>query len=427
MTEYRIDDNFDLIGGFWKYGSPNDVFTGTMTARKGVVKILTAPVYVDLDAATSRVSMEEMFKQSDLEQIPSICGFTADNRCTLFNSTVFDGGGLINLPTQQKISAKRYSPARTVMGLHVESSDADVIDEAAFYFTKIHHLYPIPWNTHMGEENTTYSVPSNTREIFRFRSAEIDAEVVCEVFSRGNTKIKKRVWIKSAQRIRIISQSKHSVDSLTAIAFRLENFFTLFLGTSVGLKQVQLFQGNDGGWVVQKMRRRNEKIDRQTWIRCPFETVASALEIWLAVPEDKRPVELTLLGMMRKSTVFDETEFLSLAQALEGFGRIRFGAGRGRPGKFKTLIEQTYDLLSLDFAKNLIGERSLFVKKIIQTRDYYTHLGNPKGTSATKTPKELFLFNKRIHAFLRCVMLIDLGVSEEYLKEPILYLANRWR
>jgi hypothetical protein len=98
--------------------------------------------------------------------------------------------------------------------------------------------------------------------------------------------------------------------------------------------------------------------------------------------------------MMRKSSVFDETQFLSLAQALEGFGRIRFQTGN--------------------------------YEQLIQTRNFLTHLGGPKKSEVVEEPKELFLLNQRLQAFLRCVMLIDLGISEDELREPILYQAHRW-
>jgi len=301
------------------------------------------------------------------------------------------------------------------------------IDGAAYYFTKIHHLLPAPWSTKMADQNTTHVVPWKAKEIFRFASDELRAEVACEVFAGGRAKARTAVSIKSVPVVRITPKSPQSVDWFISLAFRLENFFTLFLGTSVDLKRVQLFQGDHDGWVVQKMRRRKEKVNFQTWIRCPFQNVADALVRWLSVPRDRQLVELTMLGMMRKSSVFNETEFLTLAQALEGFGRIRFGGSRPRAAKVDQLIQQTYDLISPDLAHKLVGDRAGFTKKVIQTRDHYTHLGNPKGTSAAKSTKELFLLNKRLHAFLRCVMLLDLGISEDHLREPILYQATRWR
>jgi hypothetical protein len=427
MSKYRLDESFEIIGGFWIFGQEDKKFTGTLSSRKGLVEIQTSPTYAELDDAALRASMLELSGTTDIQQINAICGFTTDKRCTLLNSVILDGGGLTDFSSRRQVQRKLYRAMRTVMGLHLESSEAMSIDGAACYFTKIHHLLPVPWSSQMADRSTTHIVPWKAKEIFRFTSDELRAEVACEVFAGGSAKARKAVSIKSVPLVKITSQSPQSVDWFTSLAFRLENFFTLFLGTSVGLKHVQLFQSDDDGWVVQKMRRRKEKVNFQTWVRCPFPNVADALIRWLAVPPDRQLVELNMLGMVRKSDVFSETEFLTLAQTLEGFGRIRFGGKRPRQAKVDQLIQQTYDLISPDLAHKLVGDRSGFIRKVIQTRDYYTHLGNPKGTAAAKSTKELFLLNKRLHAFLRCVMLLDLGISEEHLREPILYQATRWR
>ena len=198
-------------------------------------------------------------------------------------------------------------------------------------------------------------------------------------------------------------------------------------------------------------------------MRCLASQTAEALEKWFAVPDEQRPVEKTVLGMIRKSSLFTETEFLALAQALEGYGRLRFDRDLIPKAEFKKgltklkealagiwgdseitkrcsdvlnsaneasyghRIGQTYDLLSKEFAINLLGERSEFVQKIVQTRNYFTHLGIRKGTAVVDDGNELFFLNQRLHAFLRCVMLIDLGISEDALKEPISYQATKWK
>jgi ApeA N-terminal domain 1 len=428
MKKYRVDGNFEMIGGFWKYDKPDDKFTGTLSSRNGLVEILTAPIYSDLDDDGLRNSMEKSINDGpSLRTIPAICGFTEDNRCTLLRCLTMPGGGVTDFSTRQEVSAIRYRALRTVMGLHLESADAQSIDGGAFYLTKVRHLLPTPWTAKMEVGKTTYVVPTELKKVFSFQSVEMNAEVTCEVYAGGTSKIKKGAWIRSVPRIKVKPKHPQSVDWFVSIALRVENFFTLFLGTSVELKHVRLFQSDNDGWVVQTVRRSVEKVNFQTWVQCPFPMVEVALQKWLAVPEDKRPVELTLLAIMRKSDVFDETRFLSLAQALEGFGRIRFFSGRGKSPSFEKLIEQTYDLLGAAFAVQLLGEKGEFITKLLQTRNYYTHLGSRRGRSATKTPKELFLFNHRLQAFLRCVMLIDLGVPEDYLKEPILYQATRWR
>jgi hypothetical protein len=428
MGEYRIAGSFKLIGAFWKPGQPDASFTGTLTSRNGGVEALSSPLYTNkLGEEAVREEFKALFSDRDLKRIPALQGFTTDNRCTLLNVLVLEGGGNTNFPTGQKLSALRYIAARTVMGLHLGAADEESLDSGSLYFTKFHHLLPTPWLAQTNSDSTSYNLPHQSKEVFKFTSAEIDAEVICEVFAGGSLKAKKGASIKPVPRIRIIPKTPRSADWFTALAFRIENFISLFLGTSLSVKRIQLFRGVEKGWVVQKINHREEKVSLQMWVRTTYGVMADALKRWLAAPVENRPVELTVLGMLRKSTLFDETEFLSLAQALEGFGRIRFTSGNKKTVTYASLIEQSYDLLSVDFAKQLLGERAEFVKKLVQTRNYYTHLGSPKGAAATQDGRELFLLNKRLQAFIRCVMLIDLGVPEQHLKEPILYQSTRWR
>jgi ApeA N-terminal domain 1 len=89
-------------------------------------------------------------------------------------------------------------------------------------------------------------------------------------------------------------------------------------------------------------------------------------------------------------------------------------------------LEQTHDFLSPQLASKLVGERSSFVGAVVQTRNYLTHLGIKKGTKVVDGGKALFLLNQRIHAFLSCVMLVDLGLTEDDIKEAVLRRAQRW-
>jgi hypothetical protein len=279
----------------------------------------------------------------------------------------------------------------------------------------------------MAVERTTYILPTSAKEAFSFCTLQLNAEVVCEIFAGGSNKPRKGASIKSVPRLKITPRTPKSVEWYNSLAFRIENFFTLFLGTSVAIKHVQFFQGDDVGWLVQKMRHKQEKVNFQTWVRCPQHRVSEALAKWLAVPEDERPVEIMLLGSLRKSSVFVETEFLGLAQALEGFGRIHFRKTASSRTIFASFIEQTYNLLSPELALKVAGEKGTFVRNIVDTRNYYTHLGNSKGKAVLDAHKDLFLLNQRLKAFLRCVMLIELGVPETEMKDAILYQATKWR
>ena len=52
--------------------------------------------------------------------------------------------------------------------------------------------------------------------------------------------------------------------------------------------------------------------------------------------------------------------------------------------------------------------------------------GIQPGALVIEDGKELFLLNQKLNALLRCVMLIELGISFEHLQQPLAYQANRW-
>ena len=161
-------------------------------------------------------------------------------------------------------------------------------------------------------------------------------------------------------------------------------------------------------------------------VSCTSPILAEAYARWLSVPLEKRPVEIAVLGILRKSALFEETKFVSLAQALEGFERLRF-PGTGRKGySFESLIGMSYDLLDPDFAKQLVGERTSFSRQVVDTRTYYVHIGKRTGPATTLAGEHLLLLNRRLETFIRCLMLLELGIPKEYLEGPLLYQASKW-
>jgi hypothetical protein len=84
-------------------------------------------------------------------------------------------------------------------------------------------------------------------------------------------------------------------------------------------------------------------------------------------------------------------------------------------------------LLTLDFANKLIGDKKIFVRTVTDSRNYFTHLGISKKTNVVEEIRDIFLLNQKLHAFLRCLMLLDLGFKEEEVRPPVLYQATKWK
>ena len=136
MTRFRIDSTFHTFGAFWEYEKPDEKFTGSISSRKGLVEFEGSPEYAEHDTEAVRAIFARMNSAPDLQGSKAICGFTTKNRCTLLNPVRLAGDGLAHFPTMQTVDRVRYRAMRTVMGLHVESSQANVLDGAAYYLTK---------------------------------------------------------------------------------------------------------------------------------------------------------------------------------------------------------------------------------------------------------------------------------------------------
>lgn len=422
---YRVNASFEMPGAFWPPDASDQVFTGTLTARKGRVTLTSAPIYKTGCDPNEMVGSfaNAVNNRQPPPTIPSLLGYSKSGDCTLLSVLpIGSDRGRSELATGRSLVTGDYRAMTTIMGLHVESRDAPTIESAAFYFTKVDRYVPASWSSNTQAEVTVYAAPHRGQDIFRFSSVPLRCEVFCEVFALGRHVLRKSVFLRSVPRIRIVPEKPQSLDWFSDLAFRAENLFTLVMGTSVELKQFDLFRGDQQANVIYRTRRRREKIDLQAWIRCSDTTLTRAFANWLAVPRDHRPVELTVLGMMRKSNLYLETEFLSLAQALEGFSRIQ----GGKPKPFARRIGEIYDQLTPDFARSIVGERAEFVARVKATRNYFTHLGLPQTNDVVRDSTPLFLLNRRLHAFLRCVMLFQLGFPEDDLKEPIQYQATKW-
>lgn len=461
--KYRIDADLKLAGVFWPPSHPDEKTAGSISSESERIEFLHAPSFAKLDSETMRKAFRRIGTMPEASESESLCGFTKEGPCTLLDLDFIGDDGTTDFSRGHAITANRFRVGAMIMGLHLESWKSDAIDGAAFYFTDIHSWLPTPFGMEMKDEATTYTAPHRAKRVFEFSSESLGAVVTCEVFAGGGVKFRESARIKSVARLRIQPIAPKSLEWFIDLSIRAENFFSLFLGTSVALKRLQIFQGDTDAWLIRRIRKSRQKTNLQLWVNCPADQVGNALAKWLTSGEDRRPVETTLLGVIRKSSLFVETEFLGLAQAMEAFGRIRFddplipasdykrGLVKLREaindafGKdteiakkcsdslinanepsYRSRIEKACSILNSEFAEKLIGDISQFATRVAQTRNFYTHLGIKRGGSVVEDPKSLFLLNQRLHSLLRCLVLLELGIEQALIQQPILYQASRW-
>lgn len=113
-----------------------------------------------------------------------------------------------------------------------------------------------------------------------------------------------------------------------------------------------------------------------------------------------------------KYQITPQTRFINLTMGLEiyHFRKINSTQGRNKP----TLNERITELLNshnnicVHFADDLV----LFVKRIVKTRNYFTHGGGEESSLIVPT-NELFDYSLKMRILLEVLILSDLGFKEE--------------
>ena len=199
-------------------------------------------------------------------------------------------------------------------------------------------------------------------------------------------------------------------------------------------------------------------------MRYTHSQLAHSIATWVSESNEFREIENLLLGVLRKGKLFVETEFLSLAQALEGFHRATgeeikldkaaFKALRKKIDNF--LVEQNTDEetatrvnSAVSFAnqtsfrarlKDLserISEGTLtkmkiapeqFIGEVVRMRNFFTHAGGSYDEKEEPLGGgELFLLSQKMRALLRGVFLVHLGFPENQFAELIIREATKWK
>jgi Apea-like HEPN len=75
---------------------------------------------------------------------------------------------------------------------------------------------------------------------------------------------------------------------------------------------------------------------------------------------------------------------------------------------FQDRIESLLSRVTANHSIKLLGDLTVFAQTLKQTRNHFTHPGISTKSKVLTGAKELFLFNQRLHALLRLLMLIRL-------------------
>ena len=351
-----------------------------------------------------------------------------------------------------------------VVGLCLKDDRQDVVRSADFAYSGIRSSFPGIGSISYEQNGIAIFIPRIQPEPVSLSVDSIKAHISVRVSSNFRCKPPNQSFSTRSEPIVSVTPSEpKSLAWFVELANRFENFFSLCLGTSVRLNILSVDLNKDeSGWLILPRPGVAEKPRPEFWIRSDSAMLGRAITAWLSTPEEFQPLENLVYGTIRNSGLFVETEFLSLAQAVESLHRLtdrtciadsatfkkilrsvyKFIETSGTPPalaarlldsirhsnepSFKDRTESLLSRLTKDRAETLLGDLVKFEETLRHTRNHLTHPGIPKKRSVLTDGKEIFLFSQKLHALLRLLMLLAVGFPEELAFEPTFQQSRRW-
>jgi hypothetical protein len=447
-----LDDEFDLAGAFWLPGSEERHFSGRLTRFGNQISLVSSADYGPL---TDR----RLFSfEPPTEKFDFMFGFTREGPCTLVGVFHVSDGGLQDYRTAKSLRVKNYRVRWVIFGIH----SVDGMKTAVFEYPNLRYwIFASPETSH--SDNDLQLAFRPLEPVLKVSSLEQQATLSLGTEIKVRFTAKREVRSRTTISVRIECLFQNPLAWFIDIAYRLENFFSLFLGFSCPLKRVQFSDYERATTLNGGLKQRRGKTDQLVIVRANQQQLTIALLRWLSFQKEFRSFESLVYGTVRRSKLFVETEFLALSQALEGFHRLTstkqvadsstFKAVRRilikvidrccQDGALKQRLRESLehandisfgnrmiDLFSRVSPENLhalIGNSLEFEKQVKSTRNYLTHIGGPPTKTVLTDVSDIFGANQKLHGLLRLLVFLELGISEYTAFEPVNRQAQKWK
>ncbi len=312
----RLDSRFSMIGAFWSPETPDTIMKDTLVSDEREINFITAPEY------ERRISIGPGTFAPDSTTIPALHGFTQDGLFTLCQLVEQRGPGSINFVVGQAIKARSFRVQSCLGGMHINGINDKCLTSARYTFGGLSAWFPQAFDEKWDTDQILVTIPMEPRQIQDFclldSRVRISVKVVSELTSGKDAPSR---LSRSIASIEVHSPNPESLAWYRRIGGRLENLFSLLTGGSVAMETLFVCRGDESGHLITKRTGSVRHFDLLQCVMCSPNQLAQAIVTWICLPSKFDSVESLALEVLRKSKLFIETEFLALAQALEGFHR----------------------------------------------------------------------------------------------------------
>jgi HEPN superfamily Apea-like protein/ApeA-like protein len=451
----RLTEKFTSPGIFW---DPEDKqpFSATL--------IYEPEEPIELQAATTQSDFEH-FLDIPEKEIPLLVGILSDGKlCNLLRVRMKSKPSALT-PIGVIVSAPVFYAHLALIGEAISLETQPEVDELQVMSEGLQFLCGLPaigYGNHEG--NVTIHFPNRTEPLLCADAGNLTVKFKFErnistgVFGHAEGSYEPLVTI--------ARKDSKDLDSYLDIVGQIVGLLTILLDQHAAPFAIRVIQkGQSTGdktrmaYVLFNYIHDFPTRKPQPDAVCTFASLgANASAVvgeWFKSDEKARRVFNLYLGTLY-TRAYVESHFLSLAQALESFHRVfhdfkvmpnnvfeqlrvallgalhtvplpngladKLAGGFGflNEPNFQTRIEQLISTLQPETRKVLIGDSvEDFIRALKQTRNYLTHPGIQKKGAVLSEPLEYHIFNRRLQATLRLLILRQLGVSEPIILSAI--------
>lgn len=456
-----MDTAFEIKGYWWLPETPEHQISGVLTFSPG------ESILLELMGTLNDLA-NHVLTQRDFINPEIILGVSVDGKpITLQKCTQISGSAGMT-----GISISGFSPSFVYDGVHFSNGEQSKFRELSIGFLNLDEWFSKSAFSTKSQNSTslivTYEQPrpiKTTVEDYHFDFAVFGPNSSQDHFTH--------VHVSQNARINIGSDTEKSIDEFQPYVRHIQNFLTLaiskptFITKITGFTESAKEEGTDTFYYpvnifyhATSWKPTSVKVSYFEMIfRLPDveEQLEKILTSWISKAEIIKPVYDLYFSALYNPSIYQEFQFLSLAQAIETYHRQIY-KGKYQPdeifmdGTYKDLVAAIPTDISSDFRSSLkdgklryaneyslrkrihlLGEhlteqinisfmadkklRGIFAEKVTDTRNYFTHYSPELKDKAAKSGQELRDLIHKLRFILQICFLEELGFSFDKIRE----------
>jgi hypothetical protein len=451
-------DSFELKGTWWLPENPDDKLAGFLTYECGDIELKLLGQFGSCPGSIKNYEPGKF-------QPEIMCGQCDGKLVTLSDlilvSNGFHGGVAADY-------SSRYIAERLIVGWAFGSKNELWFSNSDAKYANLEHwVGQRPFDDN-GLCNDGYSLSYETPSMITAYVRQLDAEIsVVGVYSVHQGFSERNIVHRNVVRIRPVSQK--SLDWFLKSISTFRNLLAFANCDQVNTEVIELYFSGvptshpDGISKVSVYFKQlgeakpgaNREFPRFLF---SFESICHQFEkvvnSWYEKSDELSTVHDLLFGTMYNRRLYMRFQFLSLVHAVESYDRIRNKTQYlteqeyerirstlvaaipqsvasdhreslknriryGNEASLRKRMTEIFKSLSVDSVNLVTDDAKKFVKRIVDTRNYFTHYGNDSKENSMDEDSELYEFSLRLKILLYILLLKEIGISEDFIVNAI--------